>query len=339
MGRGSGPNPAAWFLWLIAAAAVPVVSRNPLYLALDFVVVLVVYLSLPRSSGIARAWRLFVTVGWTMALFSIAFNVLTVHSGDRTFARLPDGWPIIGGRLTWNAFTYGLISALAISTLLIAAATFNTAVRQGDIIRLLPGSFASLGIAGGIAMTMVPVTIAAARDIYDAQRARGHRFRGIRDARSFIVPLLTIGLERSMVLAEALETRGFGTSAAPVNRHSTWALPLAALLLLGSLAALGFGYLALGLGLLGAATALALAGAPSRGRRTRYRRLEWNRTSVIVAAVALLSLSALAGRSVFGAGLEYFPFPRLLMPPFESAVGIAILLLLAPLVWSGRGQS
>lgn len=329
-------NPASWLLWLVAAGSVPVVSRNPLYLALDLVVVLVVYLALPRRSAIARAWRLFVTVGMTLAVFSIGFNVLTVHSGDRVFARLPDALPIVGGPLTWNAFTYGLISALAISTLLIAAAAFNTAVRQGDLIRLLPGSFASLGIAGSIAMTMAPQTIAAARDIYNAQRARGHRFRGARDARGFVIPLLGVGLERAMVLAEALESRGFGSPAQAGLRGRSIALPLASVTLLGSFAAFGFGLLLPGLGMLVAALALALTGAPTRTRRSRYRRLHWNQPSIVVAVAAGLGLLTLAVRGATGDGLEYYPFPRLQMPPFEAVVGFAILLLLAPLVGSER---
>ena len=329
-------NPLAWLLWFVGVATVPVVSRNPFYLALDLLVVLVVYLSLPRASGAARAWRLFAVVGSTLALLSVGFNVLTVHVGDRVFATLPEGLPIVGGRLTWNAFVYGALSALAIATLLIAAAAFNTAVRQGDMIRLVPGSFAGLGIAGSIAMTMVPQTIAAGRDIYDAQRSRGHQFRSLRDAGSLIVPLLGSGLERAVTLSEALEARGFGASATVSEQHGTRRLPLfgAVALLTLALLAIASGRLAVGLALMAGAVALALRAMPRRNRRTRFRVLEWNTASLTVAgtgaAVAIIFGSLL---TLTDTTLSYDPFPRLSTPSLEPLAGAAILLLLVPIFW------
>ena len=331
------PNPLAWLLWFVGVSSVPVVSRNPFYLALALLVVLVVYLSLPREGGAARAWRLFVVVGSTLALLSVGFNVLTVHVGNKVIATLPDGLPIVGGRLTWNAFVYGLLSALAIATLLVAAAAFNTAVRQGDMIRLVPGSFAGLGIAGSIAMTMVPQTIAAGRDIYDAQRSRGHQFRGLRDARSLIVPLLGNGLERAVTLSEALEARGFGASVAVAEPPTARRLPLigAVGLLTLSLLAIAGGRLVLGLALMAGAVAMVLRATPQRTRRTRFRKLDWNVASLAVAGAGVaVSTIFLALLTLTGTTLAYDPFPRLLMPPFEPLAGAAILLLLAPIFWT-----
>jgi len=330
------PNPLAWLIWFVGVFIVPVVSRNPLYLSLALVVVLVVYLSLPRESGSARAWRLFALVGSTLAVLSIGFNVLTVHVGDRIITTLPDGLPIVGGKLTWNAFVYGTLSALAIATLLLAAATFNTAVRQGDIIRLVPGSFAGLGIAGSIAMTMVPQTIAAGRDIYDAQRSRGHRFRGLRDAGSLIVPLLGSGLERAVTLSEALEARGYGASVsaspAPARR-----LPLfgAVALLTLALLAIASGRLAVGLALMAGAVVAVLRVTPQRNRRTRFRTLAWNPASLTVAGSGAGVVVTFAGvLALTGVTLSYDPFPRLTMPPFQPLAGATILLLLAPIFWT-----
>lgn len=329
-------NPLAWLLWFVGVASVPVISRNPFYLVLDLLVVLIVYLSLPRAGGAARAWRLFALVGSTLALLSVGFNLLTVHVGDRVFATLPDALPIVGGNLTWNAFIYGSLSALAIATLLIAAAAFNTAVRQGDIIRLVPGGFAGLGIAGSIAITMVPQTIAAGRDIYDAQRSRGHRFRGLRDARSLIVPLLGSGLERAVTLSEALESRGFGASVAVAEPPAPRRLPLfgAVGVLALSLLAIASGQLAIGLVLMAGAVAFGLRATPSRNRRTRFRMLEWNAASLAVAGagVAVLVIFTVL-LTLTGTILAYDPFPRLTMPPFNPLAGALLLLLLAPIFW------
>jgi energy-coupling factor transport system permease protein len=358
-------NAAAWGLWFCAVAVIPLVTRNPLYLVLALLVVLAVYVSLPKRRGAARAWRLFVIVGASLALVSVLFNVLTVHIGDRAFARLPEDWPIVGGPLTWNALVYGLLSATAIATLLLAAATFNTVVRQGDVIRLLPGSFTSLGVAGSVAVTAVPGTIAAAHDIYDAQRARGQQFRGPRAATGLVLPLLGSGLERALTLAEALETRGFGASAAgkdvPPARPSRGAAPLApsppgdhprqgqqapgdprlrpitivpVAFLTTALALLGTGRVWVGLVMLGIALWVALRLGRERQERTHFRPLEWNVASSFVAGASLASgVGLLLGPALTGGTLAYDTFPRLSAPPFEPLLGAATLLLLAPLWW------
>lgn len=329
-------NAAAWLAWFAGAALVPMVSRNPLYLGLTLLVVLVVYLSTPRSGSLARAWRLVLLVGTTLATFSIGFNLLTVHSGDRVFARLPDALPIVGGPLTWNALVYGVTSALAIATLLLAAATLSSAVRQADLIRLLPSRVAALGVAGTVALTLVPQTIAAGRDIYDAQRARGYRFRSPRDATTLLVPLLGAGLERSLVLAEALETRGFGGGAAARPATRRWpALVGAALAAIAGLMAIGLGHLLPGVALMIVALVAAAASTPPPHRRTRYRPLAWGTSSFIVIAAALLATVVL-GVGLVGGLLTYNPFPRLVAPPFDPWVGGAIMLLLTPTIWSGQ---
>lgn len=326
-------NVVAWTAWFLAVMVLPLTSRNPLYLLLLLVVVLVVFFTLPRRADTSSAWRLFAYIGSTVAILSIGFNVLTVHAGDREFARLPDWLPIIGGPLTINALVYGIISATAISAVLFAAATFNSAIRHSDLVRLFPGSLSRFGVGAGIALLFVPQTIATARDVYDAQRARGHNFRRPGDARAYIVPLLSTGLERAMLLSEALETRGFGNSAVPTRpatlRRAMFAL--AALTLLMALFAIGRGSLVAGMPALAIAGVLALSAAPQSSNRTRYRPLQWNRSSMVVAGMAGISmLTLLFARAVIELHLAYDTFPRIDAPEIAPVAGIAILFLVIP---------
>lgn len=326
-------NVVAWTSWFLAVMVLPLTSRNPLYLLLLLVVVLVVFFTLPRKAGTTNAWRLFAYIGSSVAILSIGFNVLTVHIGDREFARLPDWLPIIGGPLTINALVYGIISATAISAVLFAAATYNSAIRHADLVRLFPGSLSRFGVGAGIALLFVPQTIGTARDVYDAQRARGHTFRRVGDARAYIVPLLSTGLERAMLLSEALETRGFGSSATSPRptgiRRAMLALAAAALLV--ALFAIGRGSLITGMLAMGIAGGLALLAAPATSHRTRYRAIDWNTPSVTVTAVAAASISILLfGRAFTELHLAYDTFPRITTPEIAPIAGIAILLLILP---------
>lgn len=327
---GREVNPVAWLLWFLAAGAVPLTGRHPYYLALNLLAVLIVHLALPRDDGAGRSWRLFAYVGSTVALLSIGFNVLTVHSGDRTFAELPGELPIVGGRLTYNALVYGLGSAMAISALLFAAATFNASVRHAALIRILPAPLQRLGVAGTIALTFVPQTMSAGRDIYDAQRARGRPMRGVGDARAFLVPLLSTGLERAFSLSEALETRGYGSGYGQQSSSSNRRIlaPAALLLLVAALPLIATGRLLSGLGLILAA--LLLLVIPGSRPKVARRHIEWNRPSAALGLSAALSLAITGFRLVTSGALDYTPFPRLDWPRFDIAIGFAILLLLAP---------
>lgn len=336
-------NGVAWTCWFAGAALMPLVSRNPLYLAICLLAVLFVHLSWDSDGSSASAWRLFAYVGASVALLSIGFNVLTVHVGDRGFARLPDALPIIGGRLTLNALVYGMASALAISTLLLAAATFNAAVRHADLLRLMPQRLARLGIAGTIALTFVPQMVSAARDIHEAQRARGHRYRRPSDATALLAPLLATGMERAITFSEALEVRGFGASAKSA-RSLGWpkalggvALSLALLMMIFFLGAGQVGASAMILVLV--VSAIFLTGRRNSGtiRRTRYRPVRWNAASVVLGGAAIGPIASVTLHFGGIVDLAYEPFPRLAAPEFNVAIGVLIAFLVLPALLRIRG--
>ena len=154
-------NPVVWLVWSLAAMFIVVTTRNPLYLALTGGALVAVYLAMHRSSIAGAAWRTFLRIGIVIAALNIAFNLLTVHVGDRVLAWLPSGLPIFGGAITFNALIYGLITALALLDLLLIAAIFSTAVNRAALLRLLPGQFAALGVAGIVALSFLQKTLLA----------------------------------------------------------------------------------------------------------------------------------------------------------------------------------
>ena len=209
MGRTRG-DPRAWLAWALAGGALAAGSRNPLVLGLLLLVVAAVGLRLAPPSTIARSWR---RAGWLiiwLAAVSALVNLLTVRAGDIALATLPSDWPLIGGPLTLNALVYGLITALAALALLAIWAVFNAVVSQGDLLRLTPRPLYLAGAIASVALTFLPGMALAARQIGEAQAVRGHRPRGPRDLVPLAAPLLSLGLERGLTLAEAMEARGFG---------------------------------------------------------------------------------------------------------------------------------
>jgi energy-coupling factor transport system permease protein len=201
----------AWLAWAVAGGVLASTTRNPITLAMLLLVVAVVGARLAPPSAIAGSWRLGGRVLIWLAATSVLFNVLLVRAGDVPLVSLPPDWPL-GGTITLNALVHGLLTALSLLALLAVWAAFNTVVSQGELLRLIPRPLYLAGLIGSIALTFLPGLTRAAREIGEAQAVRGHRTRGVRDLPPLMVPLLNLGLERGLSLAEAMEARGFGAT-------------------------------------------------------------------------------------------------------------------------------
>jgi energy-coupling factor transport system permease protein len=332
-------DPRAWIIWAVAASLPPLVGRNPWPLTATLLATLGVWGAWSAGTGGAR-WRPLLRLALVFGAVSVLFNVLTVHIGDRPIAVLPETWPVIGGVLTLNALIYGLLSAMAIFSLVVVSATLGATLDWSATMRLLPERMAALAVAGSVAWSYLPRTTAAFAEIREAQMARGYRPRGIRDAAPLVIPLLAGGLERSMITAEALEARAFGAPLAPELTPRPWQI---ASLLVGLVAALtgafclALGQLAVAGGLLAVAAASLMAGLFTRRgaqphlRRTRYRDPIWERPEWIVSGAALAVLAVeIAVLFLDPAAFRYEPYPSL-TPPAISLPLLAVLgLLLAP---------
>ncbi len=286
---------------------------------------------------------------WVIPLFTMVANALTIHIGQTTLFRLPARLPLVGGVVTAEAAIGGLLSGYALLVLLAIFATFNAASDYYAMLRLVPSFLFQAGLVASIALTFVPQTMQALDEIREAQQIRGQRFRGMRDLPPLFLPLLTMGLERSIQLAEAMESRGFGgierghgRAGSRTARHK--AVMLGGLLLLvGGMALLLFSTQQVpGLALLsggGIVVGLALRGMGRRVRRSRFRAPAWHRRDTVLAVAALALLLALGVLSNFEQNpFLFYPYPRLVAPPFEPAIGIGLLLLVLPVVLVPSGE-
>jgi energy-coupling factor transport system ATP-binding protein len=303
--RHSALHPVAWLSWAVACTLVVATTRNPLYLLLVTLCAGAAYRAARRIRPETGAhWSLILRAAWTLATISILFNALTVHAGDRALFTLPRTVPlvgsVIGGPVTLNALLYGLVSALALGTLILVFAALNAAVGYEELLRLLPRPLTGLGVTMTVAFGFLPQTIVALGEVREAQAVRGQTpGRGPRGGHpgslpSLVVPVLALGLERAIALAEAMAARGFGV---PQTEQI-------------------------------------------RIRRTSYRAQPWRMRDTVATAGAALTAVAVAAVAVGGSALVYYPYPVLLWPPFTPVIGLALLPLLLPallLPYAGYG--
>jgi energy-coupling factor transport system permease protein len=339
----------AWVIWLVAAALAAFTLNNPLYLSLILGAAWILYGALGRTTVVGGSWGSFMRIGLLFFAVAIPFSALSVHAGQIVLFRLPPGWPIVGGAITLEAAISGAVSGLSLLTILVVFAAFNAVVDHYQLLRATPAFLFQAGVVISIAITFVPQMVLSAKEIRQAQRIRGHRFRGVRDLLPLVMPLLANGLERAIQLAETMEARGFGNVVRPSTRRRA---VLSQLGTLGALLGLLLGLFLVafypkaktwgwGLAALSAAVMLSLLWLQGRQvRRSRYRRLRWHaRDTAVVLGSAAVVAAVVAANLVAPETLFYSPYPpSSLLPPFDPFVGAALLLLTLPALLAPRRQ-
>lgn len=341
-----------WLVWLAAAFAATVLAPNPLYLSLIFLAAAQVFLAWRGDSPLARSFGLFMRAGAYVCAGYVLFSVVTVGGarGETVLLTLPAltlppwlGGIVLGGPVTAEALAWGLTRGLAIWALMVIFGAFNALVDHHRLLRLTPPSLFHAGLAVTIAVGFVPALLRSVAEIGQAQRARGHSFGGPRSWPPLVAPLLAGSLEKSVQLAEALDARGYGRAAGGMPLWRQAALIVGVPLIGGGIFAwLYYGpaarWPALALAAAGAlCLALPMAALRAATPRSVYRRERWRRRDSLAVAACAISVAGLVALRIGGAaGLVYYPFPSLVAPSFDLRAGVALMLLAAPALGSGR---
>lgn len=331
-----------WPVWLIAGLVA--VTHNPLLNLLVIAQATLVALVCHSDGPIGRSFGLFVWLGLAVLLLRALLAAVPIGGlsyGATPLLRLPSiALPIwlgglqLGGTVTLEMIIQGAVGGLRLWALLLVFGAFNAAADHYRLLRRVPAWLLHAGLATTIALTFVPHLVTQAQAIRDAQRVRGHRFRSWRDAIPLLTPLLAGSLERSLQLAEAMDSRGYG--------RVTGQRPglVAHLLLIAGLSLLSSGLYAVftatpsgGLLILigGLLTLLALRRFGARPARSRYLRERWRTRDTLSVLACLVLIGGMVGlRLSTTGGLFYSALPRTTWPPFEPAAGALLMLLSTP---------
>jgi energy-coupling factor transport system permease protein len=328
----------AWLIWGAAASLPFLLGRNPFPMLVALIAVLGVRLSLHSTHVHTVGWKLVIRAAVLFALLAVLFNVLTVRTGDRVIMTIPDSCPLLDGPITWNAVVYGLLAAMGVLGLVMVWATVGTHVHWGSLVRLLPDPFVGFAVAGSAAINLVPQTAAALTDIREASAARGYAPKGVRGIATVVTPMVNVGLDRSMRLAEVLEARGFGGRRTS-DRRSPALHDLGWTLMLGGAFVAGYGLIAViewaafgGLAscVIGAVV-LATQRRTNTVRRTRYRQESLHQADwIVIAASVAVAVACLVARQHDPRSFAYEPYPDMRMPIASVWPLLALLGLLVP---------
>jgi energy-coupling factor transport system permease protein len=337
-------HPVAWWIWAIGLVIAVNRTTNPLLLLLTLAVLAFVVANRRTDAPWARAFKYYLWIALFVIVLRVVFeSVFTpgIEPGDHILFRLPHvptpKWYAgiqIGGPVTLEATLSAIVDGLRLATMICCIGAANALANPKRALRILPGALYELGMAVVVAISLAPQLIESVQRVARARRLRAGRRRGPRALRSIAIPVLADGLERSLLLAAAMDSRGYGrTGDAPrASRRLTGGLMLGGLLgvcagCYGLLGGSGPRFLGTPAILAGAVLCcVGLALGSRRVKRTNYRPDPWRLPEWTVAGCGVVTAVALyltTGYNVADLNPSFHP---LHFPPLPVLPAVAILI-------------
>jgi energy-coupling factor transport system permease protein len=340
-------HPGAWWLWAMGLAVAVSRTTNPLLLATVVLVVVVVTAGCRTDSATPSGLRGYLAIALVIIGLRVGFRVLLGGgAGDHVLFRMPE-FPLpassgirAGGAVTLESVLGAIYDGFRLATLLVCFGAANVLANPRRLLKSAPAALHEVGVAVTVAVTVAPQLFDSAKRVRRAQRLRGGSRTGMHLVRQVLVPVMTDALDRSLLLAAAMDARGHGrvVDVPRRTRRASGALVLGGLcgVAVGTYALLDGtvpGWVALPAVMVG--LALGAAGLVLGNRRitiTSYRPAPWRRPEWIVAACgAVVGAGLLVVQRLDAAGLN--PSPQLLdWPVLPVAACVIVLLGAVPLV-------
>ncbi len=301
----------------------------------------------------ANSYGVFLRFGLIVIGIRVVFHVLLGGiGGPTTLFTMPEvplpEWARgirLGGPVSAEGLVFALCQGLQLATLLCCVGAANALANAKRLLRSLPAALYEVSVAVVVALTVAPQLVASARSVRRARMLRGDTVRGVRAVKVLLVPVLEDAFERSLVLAAAMDSRGYGRNAGlPAKARA-----LTGTLVLGGLIGLcvgGYGLLdgsapaVTGVPMLLLGSTLAVTGlwtGSRRVRRSRYRPDTWGTRELLIVGSGLLAALAtfLAPPDLGGAALVPATVP-LTAPVLPLLPAIGLLCALAPALTAER---
>jgi energy-coupling factor transport system permease protein len=299
-------------VWAIGLAVAVSVTTNPLLLALGVAVVTTVVVLRRGDSPWARSFRLYAILGAFVIGVRLVLHVLVgLKFGDHVLLPLPEvrlpswaaGIDLLGDVRLEGLLAAGLEGA-RLAAMILAIGAANALANPKRLLRAAPGALLEIGTAVVVAVTVAPQLAQSVQRVLRARTLRGQSGGGLRAVRQVALPVLQDTLDRSLALASAMDSRGYGRATEGGRSRVTPWLSLGGLLAacVGIYGALDtstprlLGLPLLALGVLLSIGGLAVGSASVQ--RTRYRADPWLGAEwltvgcgVVAAAALLASLS------------------------------------------------
>lgn len=295
-------------MWALGLAVAASRTTNPLVLLLIVGVACLVVVARRPMAPWALAFRLYLYVAAFVVVLRVVFRIIFNGNGPTVLFTL---WQVelpqwmagvqLLGPISAEALLSGLYDGLRLATMIVCVGAANALANPKRLLAAVPGALYELGTVLVVSLSVFPQLAESVQRVYRARALRSGARKGARGLHGIIIPVLTDALDRSLQLAAAMDSRGYGRRASvpAATRRLTSVLLLAGMLALcvgvyGVLDGATPRWLAgpmLAAGALISALALRLAGL--RAPRTRYRPDRWRGPELFVLGCGIVCATAM----------------------------------------------
>ncbi len=337
-------HPGAWWLWALALAVAAGRTTNPLLLGMIIAVAALVVAARRSSAPWAVGFRWYLLMGALVVALRVVFRMLTAGDGPTVLFTLPRfelpsfaaGISLLGP-VSAEAILAGFYDGLRLATLIVCVGAANSLANPKRLLAAVPSALYEVGTVLVISVSVFPQLVESVQRVRRARSLRCSPSRGRHALRGIIIPVLADALDRSLLLAAAMDSRGYGrrTDIDQRARRVTSALLLAGLIGIGvgayglmdahSPAYLGGPLMFAGI----AVGAAGFAWSGRRVRRSRYRPDHWRAVDGLVAACGAVGSATFFVADV----VELYPSANpLAWPTLPLLPVIGLLIAAAPAV-------
>ena len=107
-----------------------------------------------------------------------------------------------------------LYDGLRLATLLLCVGAANVLANPKRLLKAMPAALHEIGVAVTVALSVAPQLIESGQRVRAARRLRGEAGPRFHVFREIALPVMTDALDRSLLLAAAMDSRGYGRAAA-----------------------------------------------------------------------------------------------------------------------------
>lgn len=305
-------HPGAWWAWALCLAVAASRTTNPLLLGLLVATAAAVVAARRPDAPWARTFDFFLKLGLFVVVVRMVIQVLVGAAvGTTILLPLPGvalpSWMAgvrLGGDVMLESVLMAAYDGMRLATLLICVGAANSLASPSRLLKSIPTALYEVGVSVVIAMSFTPQLVADVSRVRQARHLRGRRTTGPRAIAGAAMPVFESALERSVALAAAMDSRGYGRR----GRSTIGERRMSGALLLGGLVAAALGTyglvaagspVALGLPMMVAGVVLAGLSLVLSGRtrtRSRYRPDPWQGAEwrVLLAGVGCAATFSLA---------------------------------------------
>lgn len=356
-------HPGAWWVWAIGMATAASRTTNPVLCGLVIAVAVFVVSRRRSEATWANGIRAYLVMALVVIGIRVAFRmVLDGQHGVHTLFTLPE-IPLpkaaagirLGGPVSLEGILAAAYDGLRLATLLVCLGAANLLANPKRLLKALPNALAEVGTTVTVALSIAPQLIASGRRITRARSLRGDQRSGRWRPRQFLdrvaLPVLTDALDRSLMLAAAMDSKGYGRrrDVATAVRRVTAGLVVSGLVgvcigtygLLDATAPRALGMPMLLGGLLVAGVGFAFAGR--RVERSTYRPdpWRWPEWAVVACGITVATAMSVMGRvhpDNLNPSLQPLTWPTLPIAPVVVILLGALPAWLSPPAPSGTGR-